>query len=100
MDDLKWVSPPASDVSQQATTNAVKYPTTLYPNIEPYQTGMLDVGDGHTLYYEQCGTPAVCRPSFCTGGPAAAVTSGRAGFLIRLPAQHSLRGVCCEKGRV
>jgi len=27
----------------------------LYPSIEPYRTGMLDVGDGHTLYYEECG---------------------------------------------
>ncbi|MGP1273869.1 MAG: prolyl aminopeptidase [Caulobacterales bacterium] len=27
----------------------------LYPMIEPYRTGMLDVGDGHTLYYEECG---------------------------------------------
>ena len=25
---------------------------TLYPEIEPYQTGMLDVGDGHRLYWE------------------------------------------------
>eukprot|EP00937_MAST-01D_sp_MAST-1D-sp2_P004383 g4383.t1 len=69
MDDLKWVSPPASDASQQATTNAVKYPTTLYPNIEPYQTGMLDVGDGHTLYYEQCGNPSGVPAIFLHGGP-------------------------------
>ncbi len=27
----------------------------LYPMIEPYRTGMMDVGEGHTLYYEECG---------------------------------------------
>ena len=30
---------------------------TLYPEIEPYQTGTLDVGDGHVIYYERVGTP-------------------------------------------
>ena len=30
---------------------------TLYPAIEPYETGMLDVGDGHSLYWELCGNP-------------------------------------------
>ena len=30
---------------------------TLYPEIEPYETGMLDVGEGHSLYYERVGTP-------------------------------------------
>ena len=31
-------------------------PRTLYPAIEPYETGTLDVGDGHVLYYERVGT--------------------------------------------
>lgn len=30
---------------------------TLYPEIEPYNTGTLQVSDVHTLYYEQCGNP-------------------------------------------
>lgn len=29
----------------------------LYPPIEPYETGMLDVGDGQQIYWEQCGNP-------------------------------------------
>jgi len=29
----------------------MQYERTLYPEIEPYQTGMLDVGDGHTIYW-------------------------------------------------
>jgi hypothetical protein len=27
----------------------------LYPAIQPYQSGHLAVGDGHEIYYEQCG---------------------------------------------
>ena len=30
---------------------------TLYPPIEPYESGHLDVGDGHSLYWELCGNP-------------------------------------------
>src|ERR1700726_2911189 len=30
----------------------------LYPNIEPYDHGMLDVGDGHQVYWETCGNPS------------------------------------------
>lgn len=42
---------------------------TLYPPIEPYATGMLDVGDGHTLYWERCGTPGGKPAVFLHGGP-------------------------------
>ena len=42
---------------------------TLYPPIEPYETGMLDVGDGHTLYWEKCGTPGAKPAVFLHGGP-------------------------------
>jgi hypothetical protein len=27
----------------------------LYPEIEPYDHGLLDVGDGHRVYWETCG---------------------------------------------
>ncbi|SBS79598.1 hypothetical protein MHPYR_820004 [uncultured Mycobacterium sp.] len=27
----------------------------LYPPIEPYDSGMLDVGDGNQIYWESCG---------------------------------------------
>jgi hypothetical protein len=30
----------------------------LYPEIEPYDTRMLDVGDGNLIYWEVCGTSA------------------------------------------
>ena len=34
---------------------------TLYPEIEPYASGHLDVGDGHVIYWERCGTPLTYR---------------------------------------
>src|SRR5436305_1949825 len=42
---------------------------TLYPAIEPYETGMLDVGDGHRLYWELCGNPDGKPVVFLHGGP-------------------------------
>ncbi|MBX3560245.1 MAG: prolyl aminopeptidase [Sphingomonas sp.] len=44
---------------------------TLYPPIEPYESGMLDVGDGHRLYWERCGTPGAKPVVFLHGGPGA-----------------------------
>jgi proline iminopeptidase len=44
---------------------------TLYPPIEPYRTGRLDVGDGHELYWEQCGNPDGKSVVFLHGGPGA-----------------------------
>jgi proline iminopeptidase len=42
---------------------------TLYPEIQPYQTGMLDVGDGHHLYWELSGNPDGKPVVFLHGGP-------------------------------
>lgn len=42
---------------------------TLYPEIEPHSTGTLAVGDGHTLYFEECGTPDGIPILFLHGGP-------------------------------
>ena len=44
---------------------------TLYPAIEPYETGRLDVGDGHNLYWERCGTPGAKPAVMLHGGPGA-----------------------------
>ena len=43
----------------------------LYPPIEPYRSGWLDVGDGHRLYWEQCGNPDGKPAVFLHGGPGA-----------------------------
>ena len=40
-----------------------------YPPIEPYETGMLPVGDGHSVYYERVGTPGGIPAVFLHGGP-------------------------------
>ena len=45
------------------------YERTLYPEIEPYDSGMLDVGEGHTLYWERVGTPGAKPEVFLHGGP-------------------------------
>jgi hypothetical protein len=29
-----------------------------FPPIEPYDSGILDAGDGHEVYWEYCGNPA------------------------------------------
>jgi len=42
---------------------------TLYPEITPYETGMLDVGDGHRLYWELSGNPEGKPVVFLHGGP-------------------------------
>ena len=44
---------------------------TLYPDVEPYDHGMLAVSDLHTLYYEQCGNPDGKPVVFLHGGPGA-----------------------------
>ena len=41
----------------------------LYPVPEPFDSGMLDVGDGHKVYYEQSGNPAGKPVIFVHGGP-------------------------------
>lgn len=48
---------------------------TLYPPIEPFQTGMLDTGEGHTLYWELCGNPKGKTAVFLHGGPGSGCTA-------------------------
>ncbi len=48
---------------------------TLYPPIEPHASGMLDVGDGNQLYWEECGNPAGKPAVFLHGGPGAGSTA-------------------------
>jgi len=43
----------------------------FYPEIEPYNTGMLKVSDIHTLYYEEVGNPKGKPIVFLHGGPGA-----------------------------
>jgi proline iminopeptidase len=41
----------------------------LYPEIEPYATGMLDVSELHSIYWEQSGNPSGKPVVFLHGGP-------------------------------
>ncbi|WP_330294547.1 prolyl aminopeptidase [Streptomyces sp. NBC_00503] len=41
----------------------------LYPPIEPYDRGMLDVGDGNLVYWEVCGNPDGKPAVVVHGGP-------------------------------
>lgn len=41
----------------------------MYPEIEPYQHGMLEVGDGNHIYWETSGNPDGKPAVVCHGGP-------------------------------
>ena len=41
----------------------------LYPPIDPFDQRMLDVGDGHKIYVEQCGHPQGMPVVVLHGGP-------------------------------
>lgn len=41
----------------------------LYPEIEPYEHGLLDVGDGNLVYWETCGNPRGRPAVVFHGGP-------------------------------
>jgi proline iminopeptidase len=41
----------------------------LYPPIDPYETGLLDVGDGDQIYWEVCGNPDGKPVVMLHGGP-------------------------------
>ena len=70
---VSYVSKPASDAASQVSS-PVKYPVELYPEIEPYEEGMLDVGDGHKLAYDVSGNPDGIPAVFLHGGPGGGVS--------------------------
>ncbi|MFC7549975.1 prolyl aminopeptidase [Plantactinospora sp. GCM10030261] len=43
--------------------------TEMYPPIEPYDSGLLDVGDGNLVHWETCGNPAGKPALVVHGGP-------------------------------
>ncbi|WP_028806003.1 prolyl aminopeptidase [Streptomyces sp. 142MFCol3.1] len=46
----------------------------LYPEIEPHDGGMLDVGDGNQVYWEVCGNPRGKPAVMLHGGPGSGCT--------------------------
>ena len=47
-----------------------------FPAIEPFRHGWLDVGDGHQVYWEECGNPAGKPAIVLHGGPGSGCTPG------------------------
>jgi len=45
----------------------------LYPTIEPFDSGFLQVSPLHTIYYEQVGNPAGKKVVFFHGGPGGGI---------------------------
>src|SRR3712207_7735006 len=45
----------------------------LYPSIEPYDTGRLQVSPVHNIYYEQAGNPEGQPAVFLHGGPGGGI---------------------------
>jgi len=58
-DPKQQQQPSKQQDSMSSTTNEPKRFPTLYPPIQPYDTGRLKVSDIHELYYEQVGNPNV-----------------------------------------
>ncbi len=52
----------------------------LYPEITPYETGMVEVGGGHSLAYERVGTKGATPAVFLHGGPGGGISSGARRF--------------------
>jgi proline iminopeptidase len=52
----------------------------LYPPIEPHRQGRLRVGDGHELYFEECGNPRGKPALIIHGGPGGGCNSSMRRF--------------------
>ena len=46
----------------------------LYPEIDAYESGFLDTGDGHSIYYERAGTRGAKPAVFLHGGPGGGIS--------------------------
>lgn len=49
--------------------------TPFYPPLEPFNSGMLDVGDGHSIYWEEVGNPEGTPAIYLHGGPGSGCTA-------------------------
>ncbi|SFS89456.1 prolyl aminopeptidase [Saccharopolyspora flava] len=52
----------------------------MYPEIEPHETGTLEVGEGHRLHWEVCGNPQGKPAVVLHGGPGSGSTAGTRRF--------------------
>nr|WP_233252487.1 prolyl aminopeptidase [Maritimibacter sp. 55A14] len=51
------------------SVNKMRAAQRLYPHVEPFDQRVLDTGDGHRLYVEQCGNPEGIPVVVLHGGP-------------------------------
>lgn len=58
-----------SDSTRLTVSDAHAPKRDLYPAIEPYSSGMMDVGQGHRIYWEVSGNPSGKPVVFLHGGP-------------------------------
>ncbi|GAB3809263.1 hypothetical protein GCM10027605_43730 [Micromonospora zhanjiangensis] len=65
--------------------------TGRHPEIEPYDRGLLDVGDGHFVHWETCGNPDGKPAVVLHGGPGSGCTPAGAATSTRSPT-----GSCCS----
>jgi proline iminopeptidase len=76
--------PPVRPLQSSGDSRTGRDPGTMaddrYPPIEPYATGMLDVGDGNHMYWEASGNPGG-KPSLVVhGGPGSGSSPGTRRF--------------------
>ena len=75
LDDLVSYQHPDHDNRDLAAPGKGMSPLrTLYPEIEPFDAGHLDVGDGHTIYWERVGTKGAKPAVFLHGGPGGTIS--------------------------
>jgi len=54
--------------------------TITFPAAEPFESGFLDVGDGHRVYFECAGQPGGKPALFLHGGPGSGCSAGARGY--------------------
>lgn len=64
-----------------------------FPAIDPYDSGMLDVGDGHQVYWECCGNPRGKPALYLHGGPGSGCSPGQRRFFD----PHAYRAVLFDQ---
>jgi proline iminopeptidase len=74
---MSSIAPTAPTVIPIPTEASGGAKSPLYPEIEPFETGMLKVSELHTLYYEVSGNPIGKPVVFVHGGPGGG-TDGKA----------------------
>lgn len=77
----QWYDAKNSHLNQTESKQLMpEYLCNLYPEIEPLNSGWLDVTDGHSIYYEQCGNVAGQPVVFLHGGPGSGCNPGQRRF--------------------